>query len=119
MEKHAWYKVFPGAITVTDAEGTVIEMNEGSEKLFEKDGGYAVMGRNAITCHPARVQEKVRRIYEDHQFNIYSIKKNGKKHLVYQAPYFFGDEFGGIVELFLELPEHIPHFDRDNPENNA
>ena len=116
MEKHAWYKVFPGAITVTDKEGTVIEMNEGSEKLFEKDGGYAVLGRNAITCHPPRTQEKVRQIYETQSFNIYSIKKDGKKHLVYQAPYFIDGEFSGLVELFLELPEDIPHFDRDNPE---
>ena len=116
MEKHAWYKVFPGAITVTDKDGTVIEMNEGSEKLFENDGGYAVLGRNAITCHPPGTQEKVRQIYETQSFNIYSIKKDGKKRLVYQAPYFIEGEFSGIVELYLDLPENMPHYDRDNPE---
>ena len=119
MDKHAWYKVFPGSITVTDAEGTVIEMNEESRKLFEQDGGYAVLGRNAITCHPPRTREKVRKIYEDHAYNIYSITKGGKKHLVYQAPYFINEKFSGIVELYLPLPDNIPHFDRDNPENDA
>ena len=116
MEKHAWYKVFPRAITVTDTDSTVIEMNEGSEKLFGKDGGYAVLGRNAITCHPPETQEKVRQIYETQSSNIYSIKKDGKKYLVYQAPYFIEGEFSGLVELFLDLPDDIPHFDRDNPE---
>ena len=116
MEKHAWYKVFPGPITVTDKNGTVIEMNEGSENLYEKDGGYAVLGRNAITCHPSGTQEKVRQIYETQSFNIYSITKDSKKRLVYQAPYFIEGEFSGIVELTLDLPEDIPHFDRDNPE---
>lgn len=116
MEKNAWVNVFPGAITVTDGEGTVIEMNEESaNKLFKGDGGYAVLGRNAITCHPPRTQDKVRQIYETHSFNIYSITKNGQRYLVYQAPYFIEEEFNGIVELFLELPDEIPHFDRDNP----
>ena len=116
MEKHAWYKVFPGAITITDKDGTVIEMNEGSQKLYEPDGGYAVLGTNAIACHPERVREKVRKLYETHAFNIYSIKKDGMKHLVYQAPYFIDGDFSGMVELLLDLPEDIPHFDRDDPQ---
>jgi len=48
MEKHAWYKVFPGAITVTDKDGTVIEMNEGSEKLFENDGDSKIIARKIV-----------------------------------------------------------------------
>jgi len=29
-----------------------------------KTAAYEIMGRNAITCHPPRTQEKVRKIYE-------------------------------------------------------
>jgi len=116
MEKHAWYKVFPGAITVTDKNGIVIEMNEGSKNLYKKDGGYALLGQNAITCHPARTQEKIRQIYEMQSLNIYSITRDGKKHLVYHAPYFIEGEFSGIVELLIDLPDDIPHFDRDHLE---
>ena len=79
MHENNWYKVFPGAITVTDAEGAIIEMNDASADMFKKDGGYEIMGRNAITCHPPRTQEKVRKIYETQSKNIYSITKNGKK----------------------------------------
>ncbi len=113
MEQHDWYKVFPGAITVTDEKGTVIEMNDASAEMFKGDGGYAVMGRNAITCHPERTQEKVRKLYETASFNVYSITKHGKKKLVYQAPYFVEGKFSGLVEICLDLPDEMPHFDRD------
>lgn len=116
MYENNWYKVFPGAITVTDAEGTIIEMNDASADMFKKDGGYEIMGRNAITCHPPRTQEKVRKIYETQSKNIYSITKNGKKTLVYQTPYFVDDKFGGVVEICLDLPDEIPHFNRDKSE---
>jgi len=113
MEQHSWYKVFPGAITVTNEKGEMIEMNEASAEMFKKDGGYQLIGRNAITCHKEPTQSKVRKIYDTQSFNIYSITKNGKKQLVYQAPYFINGDFAGIVELLLDLPDEIPHFNRD------
>lgn len=116
MDKSNWYKVFPGAITVTDSEGNIIEMNDASAELFKNDGGYEIMGRNAITCHPEPAQTKVRKIYETQSQNIYSITKNGKKSLVYQTPYIVDGKFAGIVELFLNLPDEIPHFNRDKKE---
>jgi PAS domain S-box-containing protein len=116
MENNNWYKVFPGAITVTDENGTILQMNDASAKMFEKDGGYEIMGRNAITCHPEPTQTKVRKLYETESRNIYSITKNGKKQLIYQTPYFVDGKFSGIVEICLDLPEEIPHFDRDKKE---
>jgi transcriptional regulator with PAS, ATPase and Fis domain len=113
MEQHAWYKVFPGSMTATNEKGEIIEMNDASAKMFKKDGGYQLVGRNVFTCHKEPTQSKVRKIYETHSFNIYSITKNGKKQLVYQAPYFVAEKFSGIVELVLDLPDEIPHYDRD------
>lgn len=113
MNSHDWYKVFPGAITVTDETGQIIEMNDASAAMFKKDGGYELIGSNAIACHPERTRAKVQKIYDTQSFNIYSITKNGKKQLVYQAPYFIDNRFSGIVEILLDLPENIPHFDRD------
>jgi transcriptional regulator with PAS, ATPase and Fis domain len=115
MDKHAWFKVFPGAITVTDADGTILSMNEQSAEMFKNDGGYALLGHNAITCHKEPTQTKVRKIYDTQQPNIYSILKNGKQQLIYQTPYFVEDKFAGVVEICLNLPEQIPHFNRDSP----
>jgi PAS domain-containing protein len=95
MEQHDWYKVFPGAITVTDEKGTVIEMNDASAEMFKGDGGYAVMGRNAITAIPNAPRRKSVKLYETASFNVYSITKNGKKETGYQAPYFVDGNFSG------------------------
>ena len=116
MPENNWFKVFPGAITVTDEKGAILEMNDQSAEMFKGDGGYAIMGRNAITCHPEPTQTKVRKMYESETPNIYSILKNGQKQLIYQTPYFLEGKFSGFVEICLPLPEEIPHFNRDQPE---
>jgi transcriptional regulator with PAS, ATPase and Fis domain len=116
MDKQAWFMVFPGAITVTDQEGIILEMNDRSAEMFKNDGGFALIGRNAITCHNEPTQTKVRKIYDTQQPNIYSIQKNGRKQLVYQTPYFIEGNFAGVIEICLDLPEEIPHFNRDLPK---
>jgi hypothetical protein len=45
--------------------------------------------------------------------NVYTIQKNGKKKLIYQAPWFRDGAYAGFVELSLEIPEAMPHFNRD------
>jgi len=88
MIKLAWYKVFPGAITVTDQEGTILEMNDQSAEMFKEQGGYALLGSNAIDCHQEPSRSKVKRLYDTKATNIYTITKNGKKRLVFQTPYY-------------------------------
>ncbi|MBI9044239.1 MAG: hypothetical protein JEZ06_07125 [Anaerolineaceae bacterium] len=116
MDNQAWFKVFPGAITVTDPKGFILSMNDESAEMFKDDGGYALIGHNAITCHKEPTQTKVRKIYETQSPNIYSIQKNGKQQIVYQTPYFVEGEFGGVVEIILNMPDDVPHFNRDLPK---
>lgn len=113
MDTKIWHKYFPGAITVTDENGTITYMNDASRVREEMQVGYDLVGHNAITCHKEPTQTKVRQLYKDQVFNIYTIKKDGKKQMVYMAPYFVDGEFKGITELVLDLPDEIPHFDRD------
>ena len=67
-------------MTVTDENGTIFEMTEKSAEMFKDDGGYAILGRNSITCHPARTQDKVRQIYESQSPNIYSSRPRAKSN---------------------------------------
>ncbi|MDP2966688.1 MAG: hypothetical protein Q8N39_11750 [Pelolinea sp.] len=113
MDKNAWYEVFPGAITVTDENGIIVNMNDESRNREEMQLGFDLTGHNAITCHKEPTQSKVRKMYENQASNIYSITKNGKKQLVYQAAYFIEGKFSGIVEMVLGLPDKVPHFNRD------
>lgn len=116
MKHEQWFINFPGAITVTDENGIILEMNEASAEMFRNDGAYDLIGHNAITCHKEPTQSKVRTMYETQSPNIYSIQKNGKKQLIYQTPYVVDGKFSGIVEICLDMPEEIPHFDRDQPK---
>ena len=113
MDKNAWYDAFPGAITVTDENGIIVNMNAISRGRPEMQVGFDLIGQNAITCHKEPTRSKVRKIYKEQKFNIYSITLNGQKQMVYQAPYFIDGKFSGIVEMVLDLPQEVPHFDRD------
>lgn len=117
MDNHAWLDAFPGAITATDENGIITDMNKASRERPEMQVGYDLVGHSAITCHKEPTQTKVRKLYEQQKSNIYSITKDGKKQLVYQAACFKDGKFSGIVELVLDLPGVVPHFNRDMPSD--
>ncbi len=112
MPQHEWMKEFPGAITVCDANGIILEMNDRAARTFEKDGGYALIGKNLLDCHPEPARSKVQELLASHQKNVYTIEKNGVKKLIFQTPWFRQDQFVGFVELSLEIPFDMPHFVR-------
>lgn len=113
MKETTWFKEFPGAITVTDAEGIIVAMNEQSAALFEAYGGADLIGENVLDCHPGEARTKLEKLYLSPQKNAYTIQKNGRTRLIYQAPYFIEGKFAGLVELGLDIPEEMPYFNRD------
>jgi transcriptional regulator with PAS, ATPase and Fis domain len=112
MSEHEWIKEFPAAITVCDAEGIILVMNDKAAKTFEKDGGYILVGSNMLDCHPDPAREKVERLLAARLKNVYTIEKNGVKKLIYQSPWYKEDAYAGFVEISLEIPQEMPHFIR-------
>jgi transcriptional regulator with PAS, ATPase and Fis domain len=106
---HEWLKEFPGAVTVCDRDGIIIEMNERSIRSFEKDGGSALIGKNVLDCHPEPARTELKEMLASGKTNVYTIEKNGQKKLIYQAPWFSDGEYRGFVELSLEIPNTMPH----------
>jgi hypothetical protein len=43
---------------------------------------------------------------------VYTVEKNGKRKFIYQTPWYQDEQYGGFVELILEIPEKMPHFVR-------
>jgi transcriptional regulator with PAS, ATPase and Fis domain len=113
MTRHAWVQEFTGAVTVCDTKGTIIEMNAKAAKTFEKDGGEKLLGTNVLDCHPEPAKSKLRHIMDNQKANVYTIEKAGVKKLIYQAPWFRGGKYAGVVELSVEIPFEMPHFVRD------
>ena len=112
MPTHTWIKEFPAAITVCDAAGIILEMNDKAAKTFEKDGGDQLIGSNMFDCHPDPARGKVERLLAAKAKNVYTIEKNGINKLIYQSPWYNDGEYAGFVELSLEIPSEMPHFIR-------
>ena len=112
-KEHAWIKEFPAAITVCDIEGIILEMNDKAAKTLAKDGGYALIGKNMLECHPDPARGKVERLMDKRLPNIYTIEKNGVKKMIYQTPWYQDGKYSGFVEFSFEIPVEIPLFIRD------
>ena len=113
MREYGWIEKFPGAVTVCDTEGRILEMNEKSREVFAADGGAALVGKNVLDCHPEPSRTKLAAMIKDERANIYTIQKKGQKKLIYQAPWYENGIYAGFVELALEIPWDMPHFNRD------
>ncbi len=107
-----WAEELATAITVCDADGRIVAMNEESARVFAEDGGRALLGRSVLDCHPEPARRKLEQLLATRETNVYTIEKNGRKKLIYQAPWFEKGEFRGLVELALPIPFEIPHFVR-------
>ncbi len=108
-----WSAGLPVAITVTDADGTIVEMNARSRETFASDGGAALIGRSVFDCHPEPARTKTVGLYEARRPNHYTIAKNGQRKIIHQLPWY--DEsgaFAGFVEISIPIPDDLPHFDR-------
>jgi PAS domain-containing protein len=110
--EYAWVKEFPGGVTVFDADGVITEMNDKAAIIFEEDGGRALIGKNVFDCHPEPARTELKGLVERRQRNVYTIEKNGVKKLIYQSPWYQNGAYAGFIELSLEIPFELPHFER-------
>jgi transcriptional regulator with PAS, ATPase and Fis domain len=109
MYEHEWIKEFPAAVTVCDANGIILEMNDKAAQTFANDGGYALIGKSMFDCHSEESRAKLRQMLASHEKNVYTIEKNGVKKLIFQSPWCRNGEYAGFVELSLEIPFEMPH----------
>ena len=107
IEENAWVKSFPGAITVSDTQGIILEINDVSERVFKEDGGRALIGKNMLECHPGPARTKLEKLMKEQKTNVYTIEKNGKKKLIYQTPWYKDGVYAGFVELALEINRRV------------
>jgi transcriptional regulator with PAS, ATPase and Fis domain len=108
-----WTNYAAIAITVTDANGIITEMNPASVVTFAADGGSGLIGSDVLACHPEPSRAKLASMYKSQQANHYTISKKGQKKIIHQLPLFKEGVFQGYVEISIPIPKHLPHFDRD------
>ena len=111
MEK--WANELPFvAITVSDKEGNIIEMNDRSAMTFQKSGARELIGKKLMDCHPEKAQKIIAEMMSNPNTNAYTIEKEGLKKLIYQTPWYENGEFGGLVEFSIVLTNDMPHYIR-------
>ena len=108
MEK--FFEELPMAITVCDAEGNILDMNQYSADV--NSHGIKIIGNNLYDCHPPHASEILRGLYAEQKSNAYTIEKNGIKKLIYQVPWYDQGKFGGLIEFSMEIPFDMPHYVR-------
>ncbi|RPI86603.1 MAG: diguanylate cyclase [Chloroflexi bacterium] len=108
-----WVKEFPAVIEVCDAEGNIVALNQKAIEKYAVEGGEKLIGSSLFDCHPESANVVLRAMLAEQRSNIYTIQKNGVKKLVFQSPWYKDGEFAGIVEILLELPVELKHFNRD------
>jgi len=112
MQKMEWIESCPASITVCDAEGTIIAMNEKAHTTFIKDGGRLLIGQSLFDCHNEHSNEIIRELLAEGRSNSYTIEKNGIKKFIYQCPWRQDGRVAGLVEFSFEIPFELPHFVR-------
>lgn len=105
-----YFEELPIAITVSDRDGNILDMNTKSAQV--NSHGVKIIGNNLYDCHPPRAAAILRELYAEQKKNVYTIEKNGVKKLIYQVPWYENGEFGGLIELSMEIPFDMPHYVR-------
>ena len=109
MAENSWVREFPGAVVVSDAGGTIVEMNDKAGEWFASRGGKGLLGKSLLDVHQEASQGKIGRLLETREANVYTIERDGVRSLVYQSPWYRDGTLAGLVELLLEVPSEIPH----------
>lgn len=107
-----WKEGVGFAITVCDADGIIIEMNDKAAATFAKSGGKELLGKSLLDCHPEPARTKLKKMLAEPCTNTYTIEKNGVTKLIYQAPWLKDGKPAGLVELSIVIPTQMPHFVR-------
>ena len=112
MNEHRWADQFAGAITVCDERGVIVDMNDKAAATYQADGGRALIGTDLRACHPEHARAKLEALFVERKPNVYTIRKNGVRKLIYQSPWFRDGVYAGIVELSVQIPDDVPEFVR-------
>lgn len=103
-----WAEQMNCAVTVCDAEGVILFMNEKARATFAKHGD--LIGKNLFECHSEASCNKIRHMLATGESNSYTIDKAGVKKMIYQTPWRRQGVIAGMVEISMVIPQEMPHY---------
>lgn len=70
-------------MTVCDAQGIILYMNERAVKVLSGTG-KSLVGQNVLDCHPEPARTKLVELLQTQASSSYTIEKNGVKKLIHR-----------------------------------
>ena len=108
-----WVEHYPAAVTVCDADGTIVAMSRLSQEMFKNSGGAGLIGTSLFACHGAAANAIIRKLLAEQTGNTYITEKKGQRKFVHQTPWYAQGKFAGLVETVFPVPADIPVKKRD------
>ena len=105
-----WAKEMNCAVTVCDAEGVILYMNDKAKETFASHGD--LVGKNLIGCHNERSKGIIRDLLATGGSNAYTIEKGGLRKMIYQTAWKVDGVVAGLVEISMVIPYDMPHYFR-------
>lgn len=105
-----WSEEMNAAVTVCDARGMILYMNERARDTFSRHGD--LIGKNLFECHSEASQQKIRHMLATGECNAYTISKEGRRKMIYQTPWRHDGVVAGMVEISMVIPDEMPHYIR-------
>ena len=102
-----WVEEFPAMISVCDADGIILAMNQKEADHYKDRGGKNLIGTNLFDCHKKRSVNIIKRIMQTQKVRLYTVEEKGKKELVIQSPWYQNGEFKGLVEIVVEVKDEV------------
>lgn len=109
-DEFPWADQMNCAVTVCDANGTILYMNERSRATFASHGD--LIDKNLFECHSQASIDKIRHMLATGESNSYTISKNGQRKMIYQTPWRQNGTIAGMVEISMVIPDEMPHYVR-------
>lgn len=106
-----WARGMNCGVTVCDTEGKIIYMNDKALSIFASHGD--MRGRNLMPCHSERSKGIMAHMLSSGESNCYTIQKNGIRKMIYQTPWRVEGKVAGLVEISMEIPWEMAHYNRD------
>ncbi len=107
IDLHLNLNELPGSVTICDKDGVIVSLNEQAVKQYRAQGGLELIGRSVFDCHPEPARTKVRELMAAQRQNLYFSGKEGQRKIVFQSPWYLGEEYAGFLDITIDLPPEI------------
>lgn len=107
IDLHLNLKELPGSVTICDKDGVIVSLNEQAVKQYQAKGGLELIGRSVFDCHPEPARTKLRELMASRRQNLYFSEQEGQRKIVFQSPWYVGEEYAGFLDITIDLPPEI------------